>query len=43
MGTPIPEHWTKPWNGRIGVSLAGHAELQLDELVDRTVTVARSI
>jgi len=43
MGTPIPEHWTTPWRGRIGVSLAGHAELQLSELVERTVNVARTI
>jgi len=43
MGTPIPEHWTTPWCGRVGVSLAGHAELQLSELVERTVNVARTI
>jgi ADP-ribosylglycohydrolase len=35
----IPEHWTRPWGGRVGVSLAGMAELSLDELVDRTVAL----
>lgn len=38
-GRPIPEHWTSPWNGRVGVSLAGMGELALDDLVDRTLRV----
>lgn len=42
-GAPIPKHWTKPWDGRIGVGLAGHAELRLDDVVERTVAVACSI
>jgi ADP-ribosylglycohydrolase len=42
-GVPIPETWTRPWAGRVGLGLAGHAELGLDELVDRTVAVARSL
>ena len=42
-GIPIPEHWTGPWAGRVGVSLAGHSELQLDELVGRTAAVARRL
>ncbi|MDH3546684.1 MAG: ADP-ribosylglycohydrolase family protein [Gammaproteobacteria bacterium] len=42
-GNPIPEAWTRPWAGRIGVSLAGIAELELDDVVARTVAVARSI
>jgi ADP-ribosylglycohydrolase len=42
-GAPIPEAWTRPWAGRVGLGLAGHAELDLDELVDRTVAVARSL
>ena len=42
-GVPIPEHWTRPWAGRIGLSLAGFQELQLDELVTRTVAVAEKI
>lgn len=40
-GEPIPDTWTDPWNGRIGVSLAGIDELQIDEVVERTVDVAR--
>jgi len=43
QGKPIPEHWTSPWRGRIGVTLAGIAELQLEDLVARTVSVARSL
>jgi len=39
-GTPVPDAWTQPWQGRIGVSLAGHSELQLDNVVARTVAVA---
>jgi ADP-ribosylglycohydrolase len=39
-GDPIPEKWTKPWAGRVGVSLAGYSELNLTDLVDRTVAVA---
>ncbi len=42
-GKPIPESWTRPWNGRVGVSLAGYSEFQLDDLVDRTVAVARTL
>ena len=43
LGAAIPEPWTRPWNGRIGLGLAGHAELALDELVARTVAVAERI
>jgi len=43
QGKPVPERWTAPWNGRVGVSLAGSAELQLENLVSRTVAVARSL
>ena len=42
-GAPIPDAWTRPWAGRIGVSLAGYTELQLDNVVDRTLAVARSL
>ena len=42
-GTPIPESWTRPWAGRIGLSLAGLGEAQLDNVVARTVTVAEKI
>ena len=42
-GKPIPESWTRPWQGRVGVSLAGYSEFALDELVDRTVAVARTL
>jgi len=43
MGMAIPERWTSPWKGRVGVGLAGYSELRLDDLVDRTVAVARSL
>ena len=42
-GATIPEHWTAPWAGRIGVSLAGLSELALDDAVARTVAVARRL
>ena len=42
-GAPIPDTWTRPWAGRIGVGLAGFDELKLDDVVDRTVAVARRI
>ena len=42
-GKPIPESWTQPWQGRVGVSLAGYSELPLDDLVSRTVAVARTL
>ena len=42
-GKPIPESWTRPWQGRVSVSLAGYSELPLDDLVDRTVAVARTL
>ena len=40
---PIPEHWLTPWQGRVGVGLAGMSELSLDDLVDRTCAVAASL
>ena len=43
MGMTIADRWTVPWNGRVGVGLAGHSELRLDDLVDRTVAVARRL
>jgi ADP-ribosylglycohydrolase len=42
-GRAVPVHWTEPWNGRVAVTLAGLGELQLDDLVERTVAVAESI
>ncbi len=42
-GVPVPAEWTRPWNGRIGVDLAGIGELRLDDVTDRTVAVARSL
>jgi len=43
QGKPIPQRWRAPWQGRVGVSLAGMSELPLDALVDRTVAVAQSL
>lgn len=42
-GKPIPALWTRPWQGRVGVTLAGLSELALEDLVDRTVAVAKSL
>ncbi len=43
MGMPIPAQWTDPWAGRIGVGLAGISEVALDDVADRTVSVAEQI
>ena len=43
QGKPIPEAWTAPWQGRIAVTLAGTGELDLDDLVRRTVNVTQRI
>jgi ADP-ribosylglycohydrolase len=40
-GSTIPEHWTRPWRGRVGVSLAGYSEFTLDDLTARTVAVTQ--
>ena len=42
-GKPIPGHWTSPWQGRVAVTLAGMGELALEDLVARTVAVARTL
>lgn len=39
----VPGQWTDPWQGEVGVSLAGHDRITLDELVKRTVDVARQL
>jgi len=39
----VPDAWTRPWQGRIGIGLAGIAELELDDLSARTAAVARKI
>lgn len=38
-GLAIDPDWTSPWNGRIGVTLAGVDEFSLDELTARTIAV----
>ena len=42
-GASIEARWTAPWQGRIGTRLAGHSELQLEDVVRRTAEVARAI
>lgn len=42
-GRYIGPDWTAPWNGRVGVTLAGRAEIPLDELVARTVALAERL
>ncbi len=42
-GTPIPDTWTRPWAGRIATCIAGLGEIRLDDAVERTATIARSI
>jgi hypothetical protein len=43
QGKSIPVQWSAPWQGRVGVSLAGLGELQLDDLVERTLEVAANL
>ena len=39
----VPDHWLKPWNGRIELALAGHDKVDLDDLVQRTSAVTDSL
>jgi ADP-ribosylglycohydrolase len=39
----VPERWTEPWQGEVGVSLAGHDRMQLEALVKRTVEVTERL
>jgi hypothetical protein len=41
QGKTIPEQWIEPWRGRVGLSLAGYDQIDLDELVSRTIKVAK--
>lgn len=43
QGKDIPAHWTDPWQGRVGLSLAGFDEVDVDELIERTVSLAGSL
>ena len=43
QGDAIPARWTQPWQGRVALSLAGHAELPLETLVQRTTRVAECL
>jgi ADP-ribosylglycohydrolase len=40
QGQPVPAQWTEPWQGRVAVTLAGVADLDVDTLITRTVRVA---
>jgi ADP-ribosylglycohydrolase len=43
QGGDIPLMWTRAWNARVGLSLAGYSEISLDALVDRSVGVAERL
>jgi hypothetical protein len=43
QGKTIPSQWTEPWQGRVAVAIAGLGELELEDLVARTVSVAEKI
>ncbi|MYG13967.1 MAG: ADP-ribosylglycohydrolase family protein [Gammaproteobacteria bacterium] len=43
QGKPIPAPWLEPWQGRVGVNLAGQRELSLDDLAARTLSVMESL
>ena len=40
-GRPIPTHWSEPWQRRIQTSLAGVGEMQVDDLIDRTLAICQ--
>jgi len=42
-GRPIPTHWSGPWNDHVEVTLSGMGEMQLDDLIGRTLQVAESL
>ena len=39
----IPSQWTAPWQGRVALSLAGHDEVSLEALVERTTRVVEAL
>ncbi len=39
QGKPIPVEWTAPWQGRVGLNLAGLSEVTLEDLISRTLRV----
>jgi ADP-ribosylglycohydrolase len=43
QGKPVPQRWTDPWQGRVRLSLAGLPDLSLEDLVDRTLAVAKGL
>jgi hypothetical protein len=43
QGKPIPAEWIQPWQGRVGLSLAGFDQMNIDELVARTIKVAKAM
>lgn len=43
QGGEVPARWSAPWQGRVGISLAGFDELDLEELVARTVRVTEAL
>jgi ADP-ribosylglycohydrolase len=43
QGKTIPTQWTAPWQGRVGLGLAGYDEVTLTALVERTTGVALAL
>ncbi len=43
QGKPIPDPWLRPWQGRVGVNLAGQSELSLDDPATRILKVMASL
>ncbi len=42
-GREVPSLWTEPWNGIVDIGLGGWGETPVEELIDRTIAVARTI
>ena len=43
QGDEIPAIWLEPWQGRVGLSLAGYDEIDVEALIARTVSLAERL
>ena len=39
----VPEKWHSPWNGKVNTAISGLGELRLEDLIQRTITVAEKL
>ena len=43
QGKAVPQRWLEPWQGRVGINLAGQSELRVEALATRTVQVMEKL